>query len=162
MTGRPEPSPAVLSGHGLKSNLVPASIIDPETIQAYLETEYRVLGEQCLTLQVGQACPGLFALHRRHKVECSAFLTACNPFSQRCDEAANAVRQEALASELTRRSLAFVPGIGEHPSRRWPGEDSLLVFGLDLESAKILGARYEQNGLIWSGADGVPQLILLR
>jgi len=53
-------------------------------------------------------------------------------------------------------------GIGKHPSNDWPGEDSFLVFGLNLEAARALGARFEQNGFIWSSADGVPQLILLR
>lgn len=139
-----------------------ASIIDAGTLQAYRETEYRVLGEQPLTLRVGQVSAGLLALHKSHKVPCSAFLTACNPFSQRCDDDANASRQAALAGELARRGLAFAAGIGQHPSNEWPGEDSFLVFGLDLKSAKALGARFEQNGFIWSSADAVPQLILLR
>ncbi|MBN9407475.1 MAG: DUF3293 domain-containing protein [Burkholderiales bacterium] len=149
MTGRPKSSAA-------------ASIIDPSTIQAYRETEYRVLGEPPLTLQVGQVSAGLLALHKRHKVDCSAFLTACNPFSQRSGDAANANRQAALAAELARRGLAFVAGIGKHPSNDWPGEDSFLVLGLDLQAARMLGVQLEQNGFIWSGADAVPQLILLR
>ena len=139
-----------------------ASAIDPRTVQAYLETEYRVYGEPGFTLRVGQASADLLAAHKRQKADCSAFLTACNPFSEPFDEAANQARQAALAQELTRRSLVFLPGIGQHPSNEWPGEDSFLVFGLSLEAAKALGTRLEQNGLVWSGADAVPQLILLR
>ncbi|CAM5788508.1 MAG: DUF3293 domain-containing protein [Burkholderiales bacterium] len=149
MTGHPQSSAA-------------ASIIDPGTIQAYRETEYRVLGGQPFTLRVGKVCADLLAAHKLHQVDGSAFLTACNPFSQRSGDAANANRQAELAAELTRRGLTFAPGIGQHPSNDWPGEDGSLVFGLDLEAAKALGARFEQNALIWSGADGVPQLILLR
>jgi hypothetical protein len=127
-----------------------------------LETDYCVHGEPGFTLRVGRASAELLAAHKRWRTDCSAFLTACNPFSQPLDAAANAARQAALAKELSGRSLAFVPGVGQHPSNGWPGEDSFLVFGLTLEAAKALGTRLEQNGLVWSGADAVPQLILLR
>jgi hypothetical protein len=142
--------------------LLPASAIAPPTLQAYLETDYRVHGEPGFTLRVGRASAELLAAHKRRRTDCSAFLTACNPFSQPLDAAANAARQAALAKELSGRSLAFLPGVGQHPSNGWPGEDSFLVFGLTLEAAKALGMRLEQNGLVWSGADAVPQLILLR
>ncbi len=142
--------------------MLPASAIDPPTLQAYLETDYCVHGEPGFTLRVGRASAELLAAHKRRRTDCSAFLTACNPFSQPLDAAANAARQAALAKELSGRSLAFVPGVGQHPSNGWPGEDSFLVFGLTLEAAKALGTRLEQNGLVWSGADAVPQLILLR
>ena len=138
------------------------SAIDPPTLQAYLETDYRVHGEPGFTLRVGRASAELLAAHKRRRTDCSAFLTACNPFSQPLDAAANAARQAALAKELSGRSLAFLPGVGQHPSNGWQGEDCFLVFGLTLEAAKALGMRLEQNGLVWSGADAVPQLILLR
>lgn len=142
--------------------MFPDSVIDPATVQAYLETEYHVHGEAGLTLRVGVASSDLLSAHKRHKADCSAFLTACNPFSEPFDEAANAARQAALSEELSRRSLIFLPGIGQHPSNAWPGEASFLVFGLTLEAAKVLASKFEQNGFIWNGADAVPRLILLR
>lgn len=142
--------------------LFSASVIDPRTVQAYLETEYRVHGEPGFTLRVGQASADLLSAHERQKADCSAFLTACNPFSEPFDAATNTARQAALAQELTRSDLTFVPGIGQHPSNEWPDEDSFLVFGLTLEAAKVLGSKFEQNGFVWTGADAVPQLILLR
>lgn len=131
-------------------------------VQAYLETEYRVFAEPGFTLRVGQASTELLAAHKFHRTDCSAFLTACNPYSQAFDAALNAQRQDALANELKQRSLAFAPGIGQHPGNGWPGEDSFLVYGLTLEAAKALATRLEQNGFLWSGADAIPQLILLR
>lgn len=139
-----------------------ASVIDPRTIQAYLETEYRVRVEPVLTLRVGQANADLLAAHARHEAACSAFLTACNAFSEPVDRASNAARQAGLAEALSGRGLSFLPGFGQHPSGDWPGEDSFLVFGLTLAAAKVLGTQFEQNAFVWSGADGVPQLILLR
>jgi hypothetical protein len=138
------------------------SSIDAATIQAYLETEYRIDGDTPAILKVGTVCPELAALHKSNHTDCSAFVTACNPFSQAMDEASNASRQRALLQELRRRGLTFEEGIGQHPSNQWPGEPSFLVFGLGLEDAKELGASLEQNAIVWSGSDALPQLILLR
>lgn len=139
-----------------------ATGIAAEMIQAYLETEYRVSARPAFTLRVGQASAELLQTQQVHKVTCSAFISACNPFSQPLDQTDNSARQAALAKELANRSLSFLPGIGQHPSNNWPGEDSFLVFGLTLEAAKALASQFEQNALIWSAADAVPQLVLLR
>ena len=142
--------------------MISASIIEPATIQAYLETEYRIDGDTPAILKVGTVCPALAALHKSNHTDCSAFVTACNPFSQPLNEASNASRQHALLQELRRRGLAFVEGIGQHPSNQWPGEPSFLIFGLGLEAATELGASLKQNAIVWSGSDALPQLILLR
>ena len=139
-----------------------ASAIDSSTVLAYRETEYRVHGEPGFILRVGQASADLRLAHERHNVDCSAFLTACNPFGEPFDAAANAARQAALGKELERRRLRFLPGVGQHPSGDWPGEESFLVFGLTLEAAKLLGVMFSQNAVVWAGADAVPQLVLLR
>ena len=138
------------------------SIIDAAMVQAYRETEYRVHGDGPFTLQIGEASAALAAAHKRHRVDCSAYITALNPFSRALDVAANAERHAALGRELEQRSLASIEGVGQHPSNQWPGEASYLVFGLTLEAAKTLGTRREQNAIVWAGADAVPQLILLR
>ncbi|MDF3832712.1 DUF3293 domain-containing protein [Cupriavidus basilensis] len=141
-----------------------ASVIGPEIVQAYLETHYHVHGDAPVTLKVGEPNALLAALHADAGVQCSAFITAWNPFSQPAGEDAsvNARRQQALARELAQAGLRFIEGIGQHPSNQWPGEASFLVLGLTLDAAKALGTRHEQNAIIWSGADAVPQLILLR
>lgn len=141
---------------------MPESIIDAAVLQAFRETEYRVGGEEPFILRVGETAPALAAAHKRHRVDCSAFVTACNPYSQSLDDCENAKRHAALGIELAQRSLSSVEGIGQHTSNQWPGEASYLIFGLTLEAAKTLGTRLEQNAIVWSGADAVPQLILLR
>lgn len=138
------------------------SVIPKDLINAYLETEYRVLGEMPFTIQVGRMSSDLLEGHKRHKVECSTFVTAWNPYSQQVNDAKNRELQAAFAKELTNRGLHFVEGIGQHPSGQWAGEESYLIFGLTLEAAKVLGTTLEQNAIIWSGADGTPQLILLK
>ncbi len=138
------------------------SAIDPDTIRAYLETDYVVRGEPSVILRIGNTCPELAAIHRMHRVDCSAFLTAFNPFSEPLDEQENDRRHELLMQELKLRSLPVLEGYGSHPDNGWPPEASVLVPGLSLEASKSLGARFEQNAIVWSGADAVPQLILLR
>ena len=130
--------------------------------QAYQETEYRVQGDEPFTLRVGQASKVLAILQKRLRVDCSAYITACNPYSQQLDDATNMQRHAELGRELRQRSLIAFEGVGQHPSNQWLGEVSYLILGLTLEAAKVLGSRLEQNAIVWSGADAVPQLILLR
>jgi hypothetical protein len=138
------------------------SSINPDTVQAYLETEYFVRGEHDFVLRVGQFNKSLQSEHRCQGSDCSAFITAYNPYSNIVAEADNTKLHKALTDELKRRSLTFADGVGQHPSNRWPGEPSYLIFGLSLEASKTLGARFEQNAILWCGADCIPQLILLR
>ncbi len=138
------------------------SVIDQATIRAYHETDYVVRGEPSVILRIDEACPEPAAIHRSHRVDCSAFLTAFNPFSHSLDEQENDRRHELLMQELKLRSLPVLEGHGSHPDNGWPPEASVLVPGLSLEASKSLGARFEQNAIVWSGADAVPQLILLR
>lgn len=138
------------------------SLIPGEIQQAYRESEYRVHAPQPFTLRIGLLSDELRQAQAAKRADCSAFITAFNPFSECLTDAANEERQAQLVKELHLRSLAFWEGVGQHPSNGWPGEPSLLVFGLNLEAAKELGRRYQQNAIVWSGDDGVPQLVLLR
>jgi hypothetical protein len=136
------------------------SIIDPSLVQAYRQTRFKA--DNGLILLVGQPNAALVQAQRQQGTDCSAFITACNPFSQPLAADQNAARLADLAKALAQRGLAFVQGIGQHPSNTWPGEASYLVLGLALEDAKALGEQFCQNAIVCSAADGVPQLILLR
>jgi len=63
---------------------------------------------------------------------------------------------------LRHNEVTFLEGIGQHPANDWDGEASFLVFGLSLNDATTLCTQFEQNAFVWSGADAVPRLILLR
>ena len=139
-----------------------ASVIDPGTIDAYMQANYRVSDGQGFRLRIGSRSPELAGLHRLCAVDCSAFVTACNPFGEPLDDAQNEARQQALRSEIELAGLKHVEGVGQDPSGKWKGEPSFLILGLDLEAAKALGRRFEQNAVVWCGAAAVPQLILLR
>jgi hypothetical protein len=146
----------------LEGFLLSESIIDADTVHAFRETDYRVNGDDPFTLRVGEFCPALDAVYQHHGVDCSAYITACNPFSKVLSDEANAARHAARGREISQRCLVGIEGIGQHPSNQWPGEASFLIFGLTLEAAKTMGRKLEQNGILWAGSDAVPRLILLR
>jgi hypothetical protein len=142
------------------------SNISPEQLDAYKQTHYLV-HDDCgvggsITLMIGVHCEALANLHKKCGVDCSAFITACNPMSRALTDDVNAKRQRELISSLKSRSLRWVEGMGQHPTNGWPGEPSVLVLGLSLESAKVLAQDYEQNAFVWAGSNATPQLILMR
>jgi hypothetical protein len=136
--------------------------IDAATVQAYLDTEYRVQCDTPFALQIGTINDALLSIYKSYQVDCCAFLTACNPFSQIVSATDNSIRQCQLADELAIRGLTYLPGIGQHPSNNWPGEESFLVLNLNLQAAKKIGEQFGQNAIVWCGAAGLPELILLR
>ena len=90
-------------------------MITAELEAAYRSTHYVVdagagPGEGALfdpiVLEIDVASPALLALHRRRGVDCSCFITACNPFSRALDAHSNQLRQGDLAAELWHRSLS--------------------------------------------------------
>ena len=147
-----------LSSGGIQA----ATGISRQTLAAYLETDYCVFGETPFELHIGVASEPLLELFRQHGTNCAAFITSCNPRSRIVGDAVNASRQAELAKELQRRGLEYVDGAGSHPDGEWPAEFSFLVLGLPLDEAKALGERFEQNAVVWCGADAVPELVVLR
>ena len=138
------------------------SAISPALLEAYRETHYEVFTDPAFTLRVGSMSDALLALHRRHGVEASAFLSACNPFSQPLDAATNGARHRALLEELARAGWNCIEGQGRHPANGWPSEASVLVLGLALPAARAFARRWEQNALLWCGPDARAQLVVVR
>jgi len=156
----------------------PDSKLEALLIRAYLDTNYGVRvgvfggadvasgfgdspdGE--FTLNVGTASMKLIALHKRHSVDCSAYITPYNPFSKSLSDSENKIRLIALRKQLQKRSLRWLEGIGAHPDGQWAGEQSFLILGLSLESAKLLATEQDQNAFVWAPKDGIPKLVLLR
>ena len=132
----------------LRAFLLAESMIDANSVHAYRETEYRVYGEQPFTMKVDDLCPELEVAHRRHGVNCSAYLTACNPYSQLLTDKSNAERHAALGRSIGLDRRMAIEGAGQHPSNQWPGEASYLIFGLTLEAATTFGKQLEQNAFI--------------
>ena len=128
----------------------------------YLAADYIVGGGEEFVLKVGCASRALLALHRRYGVNSSAFLTACNPRSQRRSGEANECAQRQLMSLVGRRGYVAVPGRGVDPAGAWPSEESVLVLGIRAAEACGLARRFGQNALLVMTADTVPRLVWVR
>lgn len=159
------PSPAAAAATSLRAApwlTVATTSIAPATVAAYRETIFEVAADELCALRIDVANDVLARWHARHRVTCSAFVTACNPGSEALDAATNAARHRALGDELRQRGLSICEGAGRHPSNGWPPEASWLVFGLSFAAACDLGRAWGQNAIVHAGAEAVPRLVLLR
>ena len=137
--------------------------IQPDKVRAYLATDYR-LGHsaQDIVLTIGQHSDRVAALFAENSVDCGAFLTAYNPRGAIQSEAANARDHAELARLIRDRGLRAIEGAGSEEGTDWPAEKSYFALGLKLDEAKEIGCHFDQDAIVWVGADAVPQLILLR
>ena len=141
--------------------------IHPDKVRAYLATDYR-LGHaaQDIVLTIGQRSERLAALFAAKGVNCGAFLTAYNPRGTLQPEAANQLAHAQLATQLEQLGHAVIAGAGSAAGSEkgtdWAAEESYFALGLALDPAKAMGTHFNQDAIVWVGADAKPQLILLR
>lgn len=147
--------------------------IPAELVIAYRSTEYCVASpadfdtgaSPTFVLRIDQYSEPLSRLFFASGHRCAAFITACNPFSlpqsPELNHAACAHLRGALIHH-TSRPEEIIEGEARDPSGAWSGEKSFLALGLDLETSKALGRRFEQNAIVWAGADAIPRLVFLR
>jgi hypothetical protein len=137
--------------------------IHPDKVKAYLATDYRLgHSDQDIVLNIGTRSGRLVSLFAEHGVSCGAFLTAYNPRGAIQPDSANESSHAELAYLLQEHGIAAIEGNGSEEGSDWPAEKSWFALGLQLDPAKDLGRRFDQDAIVWVGPDAVPQLILLR
>ena len=142
---------------------MPPTEIPPDTLAAYLNTDYRFgQGAEVVTLRIDTRSEALQWLYTWTGHRCGVFITTHNPLGEWQSQEANDDAHARLAAELKQRGMDAIEGEGVGPDGAWPAEKSFFVFGVDLETARMLGGRYRQNAVVWAGEDAVPKLILLR
>ena len=82
--------------------MFPNSVIDASLIQAFRETHYEVRGADPFTLRVDEPSAALAAAHGRLRANCSAYITACNPFSEDVGAASSAERHVRIPTQRDR------------------------------------------------------------
>jgi Protein of unknown function (DUF3293) len=130
-----------------------------DLLNAFEETHYIVHHQPPFTLRIGQHGQELDALLHETGRECAAFITAWNPMCQLLGFQENQSRQQILLDELKAMGFLTLPGTGQHPSNGWPGEESVLVLGLQLNEAKTLAKKFEQLAFVWAGRGRPVELI---
>ena len=137
--------------------------ISAEKIAAYRAIEYRFgEGLDAITLRIDQASQALLELYARLAHTRGVFITAFNPQGAAQDAAENEAAHVGLGRELRGLYPIVIEGAGADPAGAWPQEKSYFSLGVDLETARVLGRRYQQDAVVWTGKDAIPKLILLR
>ena len=137
--------------------------IHPDKVRAYLATDYRLgHSEHDIILNIGVRSERLAALFTSSGIACGAFLTAYNPRGAILSDEANDRGHAELAAMLHNQGIRPIEGSGKGKRSKWPAEKSYFALGLQLNAAKQIGRHFDQDAIVWIGADAVPQLILLR
>jgi hypothetical protein len=130
---------------------------DPAIEAAYMATDYRVDQSPVgpFVIRVGepsQEADRLLALHGQTEW---AFVTACNPRSERLLDDENSRRMGELEVELRAGGWPNYHGAGVGRDGTWPPEPSFLVIGIPAAEALGLARRFEQNAIV-AGRPGEP------
>ena len=135
--------------------------IAADRVAAYQSTQYRIGGPEGFTLSIGAKSEALLQLYRKTGQTCGVFITAFNPFGRAQSADANRAAHFLLGEDLRALSRHVIEGTG-YPSGDWPPELSFFALGIDEGAARQLGRRFDQDAVVWAGADAVPRLLLLR
>lgn len=133
--------------------------IEEATNTAYRETSFiadTTAGE--IIIRVGARHPGLDVLLAQEGVQGWAFITASNPHPQRLSDEENAARNHALREGLRVAGMKFFPGRGVGRNGAW-SEESVLVVGIDRETALAIGRRYAQAAIVVGGIEKAAKLL---
>ncbi len=135
-------------------------MIPKELLQAFVETHYLVCHQPPFSLHIGQKSAALDELLNATGHAYAAFITAWNPMAQALSVEENRMRQIRLEDKLSSRGLKFIRGVGQHPSNGWPAEDSVLVLGLEAESARSLCSQFGQLACVFYQAWGMAKIMI--
>jgi hypothetical protein len=131
-----------------------------ELREAYLRTNYVVDdGAVQLTLRIDERNIALDDLLSEYKKQVCAFITACNPRSKPLSKAENKARHRELLNELEANHYQYFHGYGASETSDWEPEKSVLIVGINYETALDLARRYDQNAFVYIERDCPPVLV---
>ena len=125
------------------------SKLEPDLIAAYKNTLFEAhVGDDVITLRVGQKCPSLRAVFEQHKVITACYITAFNPFGRLLTKQENEARNAQLLADLASLYPVF-EGVGVDPTGEWEGEASFLALGASKDASLALAEEWEQNAVVF-------------
>ena len=141
---------------------VSPTAITAELIAAYRGTNYCTgRGASEFSLNIGAFSEHLSHLYAKTCSNSAVFITAYNPFSQIQPKMLNESAHKALLTDLSGRSSYLIEGMGHDTNSYW-NEASVLALSISLQLSSQIGTKYDQNAIVWAGADAIPRLVLLR
>jgi len=137
---------------------LPAPMGMAEIERAYRNTTYCVdHPDGDFGIRIDESCAPLDVLLREYGVTTWAYVTACNPCSQRFSTEENIARHAQLLAHVRALELKVFPGRGKADGSDWV-EESLLILGVDEGTAMALGAAFKQNAVVVGKLGGVAKL----
>lgn len=137
--------------------------VSAELIEAYRGAEYRIgTGGRAFSIWVGARSTPLASLLELSGVDGGGFITAANPRSMLWHPGANCAAHEQLRAALTPLAMRLIEAEGLDPAGDWPPEPGFLALGLSRPELILIGREFGQNAVVWTGAEAVPELVLLR
>ena len=131
-----------------------------ELATAYHETDYRVDGPgEPFIIRIGEISQPLERLLESNKVRSWAFITACNPNSQKKSDEENAEKMQRLKAEVTAASYSVFHGEGIGRRGDWPPEPNLLILAIDEPTALELARRFGQNAFVFGAIGQMARLV---
>lgn len=125
------------------------SKLEADLIAAYKNTLFQTnVGDEVITLIVGQKCRALQALFEQHDVTTACYITAFNPFGRLLTKQENEARNAQLLAELASLYPVF-EGVGVDPTGEWEGEASFLALGASKDASLALAQAWEQNAVVF-------------
>ena len=135
-------------------------VLDAATLASYRAARYVVqAGPTELTLALDAPNPGLSDLMRTRGATSACFVTAYNPYSQERTPAQNEAANAVLREWLEGQGWPILEGAGCCGDDDWDAELSVLAFGPDAEDARAMCVKFNQNAVVFAGADAVPVLL---
>jgi hypothetical protein len=142
---------------------VETSEITPDKIAAYYSTNYLINSSYgVIILRIGEYSPQLKTIYSEAGCPCGVVITAFNPLGQSRDTATNLAAQLRLGEHLRALSPMVIEAEGADPTGAWPPEPSFFALCINQYTARLLGARYRQDAVVWVGEDAIPEILLLR
>ncbi|MEO1593806.1 MAG: DUF3293 domain-containing protein [Pseudomonadota bacterium] len=129
---------------------------------AYRAAIYRVQTDPPIDLSIGSNSAALAALLRWAGVTQAAIVTAYNPGSDRQSADANGAADRILRAGLGERGFDLRDTVAIDPSGEWPDEPGVLVLGIDVEDARVLGRAFGQNAIVAIDDSGAASLVWCR
>ena len=130
-----------------------------ELYKEYVRTSYEAeLGGETISLRIGEESPDVGVIQSNRW----AFITACNPRSRKVSDRENADRMAELESVLSERGHKYYDGAGVPARDAWEPEPSFLVIGISDSEAAELGAKFDQNAIVFADSKGIPKLLDCR
>lgn len=127
---------------------------------SYKATEYVVYANgNEFVLKVGEYSPSLRSFYDKFGVTSILHITAWNPHSQCLSVEANKQRQALLLQAILDKNLTYCRGFGRDPTGEWAGEEHLVVFDADIDTASQFAQEFEQNAVLWCGPSAIPELL---